>query len=339
MTAAAGTTGNRRDLSMALANRLTMRCLAAVAALAWASLSSLPARADEVGAALDFKDLHPTFAEQFNHLPKLRTGGIVVSPPKPLDDPGFMWTAGYKHAKRARLPKGVDILLVKDAASFAWLADELATYPNGDAIAKGGWSPFSVQNGKLLVTADRTPAGMLPLIPPESPTEYVSGVVISYPYSQTYGYFEMRAQLPSGRGLWPAFWLLPADATWPPEIDVMEVLGHDPSTLHTTLHSNFLPKKQVEKPTKGPDLSRDFHQYGVDWGPETVKFYLDRRLVFEYPTPSDMHKPFYLLFNLGVGGAKSWPGPPDAATQFPAHMIVDSVRAWQRPAYERAAAK
>lgn len=66
---------------------------------------------------------------------------------------------------------------------------------------------------------------------------YRSGLITTQNlFTQRHGYFEMRAKLPAGRGLWPAFWLLPAGGGWPPEIDVMEVLGHEPDTLHTSVH-------------------------------------------------------------------------------------------------------
>jgi beta-glucanase (GH16 family) len=71
----------------------------------------------------------------------------------------------------------------------------------------------------------------------------------------------------------------------------------------------------------------------VDWGPDNVRFYLDRQLVFSHITPDDWHAPFYLLVNLAVGGPKSWQGAPDTNTQFPAHLRISAIRAWQRHAY------
>lgn len=163
---------------------------------------------------------------------------------------------------------------------------------------------------------------------------YISGLLNSEPtFTQTYGVFEMRAKLPKGRGLWPAFWLLPTDKSWPPEIDIMEVLGHEITKYYTTLHS-----KETGSHTKSdipvhsvPDLSAGFHTYAVDWGPTETIFYFDDKEVARRPTPADMNKPFYILINLAVGGG--WPGSPTAETQFPATMQVDWVRVWQRDEY------
>jgi beta-glucanase (GH16 family) len=143
----------------------------------------------------------------------------------------------------------------------------------------------------------------------------------------------MRAKLPKGRGLWPAFWLLATDRSWPPEIDVMEVLGHEPSKLYTTLHTaetgtntrSDIPAHNI------PDSSAGFHTYAVEWGPADIVFYFDDKEIARRPTPADMHKPFFMLINLAVGGG--WPGSPTASTVFPAVYEIDWVRAYKRSSY------
>lgn len=192
-----------------------------------------------------------------------------------------------------------------------------------------GLNPFSVTRGILNITASYKPS-----MPELSGYRYISGMISSqYTFSQTYGVFEMRAKLPAGRGLWPAFWLLPADKSWPPEIDIMEILGHEPSTLYTTLHSKAdgAHTKSDIPAISIPDSSKDFHTYAVDWGPEVTIFYFDNKEVARRPTPKDMNKPFFILANLAVGG--SWPGSPTAATPFPATYHIDWIRAWQRSGY------
>ena len=139
----------------------------------------------------------------------------------------------------------------------------------------------------------------------------------------------MRARLPKGRGFWPAFWLLPADSTWPPELDVFEVLGHETTKLYTAAHS----KAGGEHTATGgdmpvPDLSAEFHQYAVEWRKDEVRWYFDGVEIERTATPADMHKPMYLLANLAIGAG--WPGQPDSTTQFPGVYAIDWIRAYRR---------
>jgi hypothetical protein len=136
----------------------------------------------------------------------------------------------------------------------------------------------------------------------------------------SYGYFEMRAKLPKGQGIWPAFWLT-NDSTL--EIDAMEMLGHEPNKVYMTLHRNG---SQVQgRSYTGPDYSAGFHTFGVDWQPTYVKWYLDGVLAATYSgaMPSD---PLYICLNTAVGGA--WPGSPTASTAFPVEYNVDYVRVY-----------
>ena len=158
---------------------------------------------------------------------------------------------------------------------------------------------------------------------------YRSGMIMSqHLLNQRYGYFEMRAQLPRGQGLWPAFWLLPSDGGWPPEIDVMEMLGHTPTTYYVSLHArpDGKPLDQVTA-IQAPDLSAGFHVFGVAWQADRIRFYLDDVLVHAAPTPPDMHRPMYLLANLAVGGAGSWPGAVGPGVS--GVYRIAWIRAWQ----------
>jgi hypothetical protein len=189
-----------------------------------------------------------------------------------------------------------------------------------------GLDPFRVENGVLNIVADRAPPTVKPQI---WNYPFVSGLITSqFSHRQLYGVFEMRARLPKGRGLWPAFWLLPADHSWPPEIDILEVLGNDPTILHTNAHSKA-SGKHTDAPSviPVPDTSADFHDYAVDWEPEGIRWYFDGVEVARAPTPTDMHKPMYMLVNLAVGG--HWPGDPDASTPFPAELSVKWIRAYR----------
>lgn len=186
-------------------------------------------------------------------------------------------------------------------------------------------SPFSLSNGVLTIQASEvSTTGANPLGLP-----YNSGALTTYnSLSQLYGYFEIRAELPAGTGLWPAFWLMPTSFKPGPELDVFEVLGDRPSILYASVHS-LDPQASLEQPLVVPDTSIGFHTYGVDWGPQKIVFYMDGQAIATAATPADMNVPMYMLFNLAVGGASSWPGAPTAQTQFPANMRLDYVHAYQ----------
>ena len=171
---------------------------------------------------------------------------------------------------------------------------------------------------------------------------YTSGMVTSGRYyddprsatgfEATYGFFEIRARIPAGQGLWPAFWMLPSSHESLPEIDIMEVLGHAPSLLELHYHYSKKngDKRSAAKEVATVDLSRGWHVYGVDWSPERIVWYLDGQEVWRYTEAENISdEPMYLLINLAVGG--SWPGNPDTTTEFPARFEIDYVRAWQRP--------
>jgi serralysin len=201
---------------------------------------------------------------------------------------------------------------------------ELEIYVDRDF--KGlGIDPFSVKNGVLTITARPAPESLRSKL---GGLRYTSGLLTSeHSFAQTYGYFEVRARLPAGKGLWPAFWLLPLSKEWPPEIDVFEVLGHDPRLVYMTIHSTKMPTRGYPVPV--PDTSEDFHDYGVLWGHDQIVWYFDGVERARARTPDDMHKPMYMLINLAVGG--TWPGAPDAVTRFPAEMQVARVRAYATP--------
>jgi beta-glucanase (GH16 family) len=194
-----------------------------------------------------------------------------------------------------------------------------------------GVDPFSVHDGALDITA--APASPGNGTPEGSHLTFTSGVITTEgSFAQLYGYFEMRAKLPAGKGLWPAFWLLPADRSWPPELDVVEVLGHEPRTVYVTAHSNVDDKHTKQGlPAVVADTSEGFHSYGVDWEPDFITWYFDGKAIFNAPTPKDMNQPMYLLANLAVGADGSWPGATDETTPLPAHMLIEYIKVYQRP--------
>jgi beta-glucanase (GH16 family) len=200
----------------------------------------------------------------------------------------------------------------------------------GNGSTPLGLNPFSIGEDGLTIRADRPG----PLIRAHLQGQrYTSGVITTFrSFRQTYGYFEIRAQMPSGRGLWPSFWLLPVPiGLWPPEIDIVEVLGHEPTKIYTTIHwqgANGKPRA-TSFDIKVPDTSKDFHTYGVLWTPENIGWYFDGQRVATTATPTDMHQPMWLLINLAVGG--DWPGMPDTTTKFPADLHISYIKAYALP--------
>ncbi|MGO4573833.1 family 16 glycosylhydrolase [Microvirga sp. 2TAF3] len=193
-------------------------------------------------------------------------------------------------------------------------------------------NPYSIKNGVLTIRARPFPkSGQMP----GPGLNYASGLLSSAKsFAFTYGYVEMRAKLPPGKGLWSAFWLAPTDQSWPPEIDVLEGLGQDmnsyTATVHTTIRGSHT---QAQIRVLTPDLSKDFHTFAVKWTAGEIVWYFDGRRVASMKTPDDMHKPMYMIANLAVGGF--WPGFPDETTPFPGDLQIDHIRAYLPPGASR----
>lgn len=198
-------------------------------------------------------------------------------------------------------------------------------YINSNDPATSSVVPWTVQNGILTITGSIAPASIQPLI---NNYQYVSGELNTYhSFSQLYGFFEARMELPAGQGLWPAFWMIPENGSWPPEIDIMEVLGNNPTELYTSIHSGTAANEiNGGGGETVADTSKAYHEFAVDWTPTTITWYFDNKAVLSLPTPSDMNVPMYLEINLAMGGA--WPGNINGTTPLPAQMHVANVQAY-----------
>jgi beta-glucanase (GH16 family) len=181
-------------------------------------------------------------------------------------------------------------------------------------------------------------------------------------FNKVYGKFEWRAKLPLGRGLWPALWLLPqgdAYGTWASsgEIDVLEARGQEPNKVSGAIHfggkwpTNTVLTSDYTLPDGG--TIADFHTYALEWEPGELRWYVDGAVYATRsfwwstsrtdgkqglrpekeadlnPWPAPFDKPFYLVMNLAVGG--NFLGNPDRTTPFPAEMLVDYVRVYDKP--------
>jgi beta-glucanase (GH16 family) len=162
----------------------------------------------------------------------------------------------------------------------------------------------------------------------------------------TYGRFEVRAKLPSGRGTWPAIWMLPTGKDyggWPNggEIDIMEHVGFDPDVVHTSIHTKaYNHTIGTEKTAKigVPTARTGFNTYAVEWTPEEVRGFVNGQHFFTFKNerltnpgadfrqwPFD--KPFHMLLNVAVGGG--WGGSQGVdKTIWPQRMEIDYVRVY-----------
>ena len=180
-------------------------------------------------------------------------------------------------------------------------------------------------------------------------------------FAKQYGKFEFRARVPHGKGMWPALWLLPQDdayGIWAAsgEIDVLEIVGEKPEEYLGTIHfGSTFPKRElvthVHKLAGGSTVG-DWHVYAVEWEPGEIRWSIDGKIwatqAFWWscskvrdgkgikarsaadlnPWPAPFDQPFYIVMNVAVGG--NFPGAPNPATQFPAEMLVDYVRVYDR---------
>jgi hypothetical protein len=188
--------------------------------------------------------------------------------------------------------------------------------------------PFRHELGQLTILAQRTPQAARPLV--WNKPYYGGAITTKFSFTQRYGYFEIEARLPAGKGMWPAFWLMPVDGPWPDtgEIDVFEGLG-DPRVVYCTVIAGKL--KKTTRVQLAFDASAGFHRYGVLWGAREIVWFIDRKPVARAPTPPVLtRRDGYMIANLAVGGA--WGGYPDATTRFPGRYEVRRITAWRHPA-------
>ncbi len=181
-------------------------------------------------------------------------------------------------------------------------------------------------------------------------------------FRKQYGRFEFRAKLPTGQGIWPAHWLLPHADKYGPwassgEIDILEARGQEPSKILGTLHYggrwpiNTASERSTTLPRNG--TISDFHVYALEWEPgacagsstttntpgnrsggapvaPTATRAARRPPSSDLnPWPAPFDQPFFIVMNLAVGGR--FLGNPDKSTPFPAEMLIDYVRVFDRP--------
>ena len=191
-----------------------------------------------------------------------------------------------------------------------------------------GVNPDSVSGGVLDIHAAPVTSAS-----PNWGETYTSGVITTnHSFNQEYGYFEMRAELPSGAGMWPAFWLLPQQHVWPPELDALEGFGATngngeggDTSFHNGLVTNDTanPNQGGWNSTGGVDLYTSYNTFGVQWTPTVINFFFNGVEYASEATPSDFHQSMYMIANLAVGG--NWAGTPEGES---ADLKIDYIRAF-----------
>lgn len=212
--------------------------------------------------------------------------------------------------------------------TWGWGNNELQYYRDGTSNAY-------IQDGKLIIEAKNDGFGG---------SNYTSARIKTQGKQKfTHGRVDIRAKLPKGQGIWPALWMLGENITtlgWPScgEIDIMELVGHEPNKVHASAHFGPDPANRrfitgdYTLPG-GKNFCDEFHVFTLIWEPTGLKFYVND-LLYKEIKPSEVapdNYPFdldhFFIFNVAVGG--NWPGSPDHTTVFPQQMLVDYVRVFQ----------
>ncbi len=213
---------------------------------------------------------------------------------------------------------------------FTIINDEKQIYMDpafaGTAGHPLGVQPFSIGDGVLTISANRAdPVRVQPFV---HNIAYTSGCITSeLTFWRTYGYYEMRARLPLGKGFFPAFWLLPKRVVWPPEIDIFEASGARPNDVHLGVLGS---DRKGDTWIKGAVAIADgFHVYGLDWSRESIVWLLDGREVWRQP--NSIHEDMYILANLAVGNRDpNFIPNPDPSTPFPGRFEIDYIRVHEK---------
>jgi VCBS repeat-containing protein len=197
-------------------------------------------------------------------------------------------------------------------ASLPW---DNVTNAAGNELERIYPANITQSNGEAVLKTDN--AKLDPSFP------YGSGAITSKSQAFSYGYYEMRAKLPKGQGVWPAFWLVDWYGTH--EIDIFELLGNDPKSIYMTYHDGSAQPYSVKY--TGPDFSAGYHTFGVDWQPTSITWYVDGVQRGKY-SGTIKANPLMICANTAVGGAGSWPGATNSSTTFPQTYSIDYIRVY-----------
>ena len=211
-------------------------------------------------------------------------------------------------------------------------------------LGASGWGNQELQNYTSNSENSYVANGNLMIVAKKNGSQYTSARLKSIGLQEyQYGRIDVRAILPFGQGIWPAIWMLGANfpsAGWPAcgEIDIMELIGSSPSSIHGTVHfGNSYPQHQYTGGSRylsgGQTFADEFHVFSIDWDENGITWLLDDQPFYSVDNSVSGNQnypfdnPFFFILNVAVGG--QWPGYPNATTTFPQFMAVDYVRVYQ----------
>ncbi|MCC5919567.1 MAG: glycoside hydrolase family 16 protein [Cyclobacteriaceae bacterium] len=208
-----------------------------------------------------------------------------------------------------------------------WGNNELQTYTDNTENLR-------IEDGKLIIEAHSV----------EGKNAFSSAKILTEGKSDwTYGYFEIRAKLPSTKGTWPAIWMLPSkgkDRKWPldGEIDIMEHVGYNPNMIYGSIHTDAYNHIKGTEKTDSiflNDASTNFHVYALNWTEDRLQWFVNGKMYNEIikkdtdgPSEWPFDQPYHLIINLAVGG--NWGGKKGIdETSWPDQLVIDYVKVYE----------
>lgn len=231
-----------------------------------------------------------------------------------------------------------------DYVNLVW-SDEFSISPLDPSVwnyelGGGGWGNNELETYTNLTDNVHIDSGYLHITATNpSVNDYRSGRITTMGKKEfTHGRIVIRAKLPEGKGIWPALWMLGSNfstAGWPScgEIDMMELLGDNPSTVYGTVHGNQGGHQSQggSYSLPGGKFTDSFHIFTLIWAPNHFQWLVDNNSYLSIGKGQVSYFPFdlpqFFIFNVAVGG--NWPGPPNGNTIFPQNMIIDYIRVYQ----------
>jgi len=246
-------------------------------------------------------------------------------------EPEINTPQGYKLVWQDEFSTGTTLDVAKwshEVKGAGWVNHELQTYVSGKSPK--GQRVTELVDGKLHINCFK-----------EDGVIYSGRVYGNVKTGWKYGYVEASILLPSGKGTWPAFWMMPVNfKSWPHdgEIDIMEEVGYHKDYVSSSLHADghvHSNNTQVTKEVYCKGAEGEFHTYGMEWTPDYFQFYVDGKKTLYYKNPGTgvvdwpYDAPFYVILNLAWGG--DWGGSQGVnESALPVTMMVDYVRVFQK---------